>query len=419
MARTIVGLDIGTCWIRVVIAEINSSGEIEIIGVSKKPSQGVRNGVIVNIEAAKNVIKDAIDEAEQSAGTTVLGVYISIGGSQVTSMPSSGAVAIDPSERKSRDKIVSVEVNEDAKARVLKCAESVSIPLNEVLLNNAPQCYFVDGIEYENPIGIKGVRLEVKTLLLKVSTSAYANIEECIRRAEYISNGVSVKTIVAAQAVLRKDERELGSVLIDLGGGSTDVVVLYKDAPVFTTSIPYGGNTVTTDISAGLGIPFSIAEDLKLKYGTCWFEGNEENEEVIIPGIGGLAPELTNRHELGEIIQARVQEILEDVVHEVARNSGLKLLQGTIVLTGGGALMQGIETLTQSVWQTSAVRIGLTQDYGGTDDSYRSADFATAVGLVLVNKKRALSVATPKVVSKKQSAEKKKNIFARFINKIK
>lgn len=144
----------------------------------------------------------------------------------------------------------------EAKNRALDCAQAVSIPLNEILLHILPQEYLVDGREYANPIGIKGVRLEVKTLLLKVSTSAYANINECIMRAEYQLRRITLKTLAAAYATLREDERDLGSILIDLGGGSTDVIVLNKDAPVFTTSIPAGGNRVTNDISEVMGVPF-------------------------------------------------------------------------------------------------------------------------------------------------------------------
>ena len=158
MARTIVGLDIGTCWIRAVIAEVNANDEIEIIGISKRPSQGVRNGIIVNIDATKNVIKETIEAAEISAGTTVVEVYTSIGGSQVTSLPSTGVVGADP-KGGNRE----VEIKMEAKNRALDCAQAVSIPLNEILLHILPQEYLVDGREYANPIGIKGVRLEVKT----------------------------------------------------------------------------------------------------------------------------------------------------------------------------------------------------------------------------------------------------------------
>lgn len=413
MARTIVGLDIGTCWIRAVIAEVNANDEIEIIGISKRPSQGVRNGIIVNIDATKNVIKETIEAAEISAGTTVVEVYTSIGGSQVTSLPSTGVVGADP-KGGNRE----VEIKMEAKNRALDCAQAVSIPLNEILLHILPQEYLVDGREYANPIGIKGVRLEVKTLLLKVSTSAYANINECIMRAEYQLRRITLKTLAAAYATLREDERDLGSILIDLGGGSTDAIVLNKDAPVFTTSIPAGGNRVTNDISEVMGVPFSVAEELKIKYGTCWLNEGEENEEVIIPGVGGLPPELTNKAALSEIITARVEEILVSAKKEVVRRSGLTELRGTIVLTGGGALMPGIETLAQEVWKTTAVRIGCCADFGGTDDSYRNADFATAVGLVLANKNDDSSAAVSRKVSKKQKQDSMSSWFKNLLKKI-
>ena len=411
MAHMIVGLDIGTCWIRTVIAEVSPEGDVEITGISKTPSQGVRNGVIVNIEAAKNVIKESVEAAEMQAGATVVEVYVSIGGSQVTSLPNNGLVSADP-----RNERREVEIRQEAKTRVLESAKSISIPLNEILLHILPQEYLVDGREYSDPIGIKGVRLEVKVLLLKVSSSAYSNIQECITRAEYVLRRITFKTLAAAYATLRKDERDLGSILIDLGGGSTDVIVLNKDAPVFTTSIPAGGNRVTNDISMVLGVPFDVAEDMKLKHGTCWLNENEADEEVIIPGIGGLPPELTNKAALSEIITARVEEILVSARREVVRKSGLTELRGTIVLTGGGALMPGIETLAQSVWGTSAVRIGYSADFGLSDESYREADFATAVGLVLANKDDEQYASSRKV--KKQRADPKSGWFSNLLKKI-
>lgn len=413
LVRTIVGLDIGTCWIRTVIAEVNAADEVEIIGISKRPSLGVRNGVIVNIDATKNVIRETIEAAEIIAGTTVVEVYTSIGGSQVTSLPSTGVVGADP-----RGGNHEVEIRQEAKNRALECAKAVSIPLNEILLHILPQEYLVDGREYANPIGIKGVRLEVKTLLLKVSTSAFANIKECITRAEYQLRRITLKTLAAAYATLREDERDLGSILIDLGGGSTDVIVLNKDAPVFTTSIPAGGNRVTNDISTVMGVPFSVAEELKLKYGTCWLDEGEADDEVIIPGVGGLPPEVTVKSVLSEIITARVEEILMSAKKEVVRRSGLTELRGTIVLAGGGALMPGIETLAQEVWKTTAVRIGCTADYGGSDDSYRNADFATAVGLVLANRNDDTPGAVPRRNAKKQKADLKRSWFRSLLKKI-
>ena len=206
-------------------------------------------------------------------------------------------------------------------------------------------------------------------------------------------------------------------ILIDLGGGSTDVIVINKGAPVFTASIPSGGNRVTNDIATVMGVPFSIAEKLKLDYGSCWLEPEEENDEVIIPGVGGMAPQLSNKKILAEIISARVEEIMLAVRKEVVRHSGLTKLSGTIVLTGGGANMPGIVTLVQAVWNSSSVGIGTSADFGGADTSYRNADFATAIGLVLCNKDED-SKSSLKKTARKQTSEPKKSFLKNLLNKL-
>ncbi len=410
----IVGLDIGTCNIRVVIAQINAENEIEIIGVSKNPSKGLRDGIIVNIEDAKNSIKDAIVEAEIKAGVDeVTGVYVSIGGSQVTSVPVGGMAGTNTKGHV-------VEITPKDKDNALQSALAVRLPMDEKRLHLIPQEYIVDGVEYPNPIGINGVRLEVKALLVKVSSAAFKNVQDCIMRAGYSLQGMALKTLASAYAVLRKDERDMGSILIDFGGGSTDVLVLNKDAPVFTTSIPYGGNIVTKDIEAVMGVPFNIAEDLKIKYGTCYMNEEEEDEEVIVPSVGGLPPESKTRSFLCEIIRTRMEEILMSARKEVVKKSGQKILNGAIVLTGGGSLMPGIETLTQVVWNTSAVRIGSSADFGGAYDAYRNADFATAVGLVVAsNKNDSFSSGAHKKDIKKDDPDAGNSWFKRLLKKIK
>lgn len=413
LSRRIVGLDIGTCFIRTVIAEIDSDGHIEVIGLSKIPSQGVRNGVIVNIDATKEAVQKSIETAEQMAGVEVIELYSTIGGNQVSSMKSTGIVGVDPKGVSTRP----LEIKPEAKDRALKSAKSMLIPYDEVLLHIIPQEYKVDGKEYPDPIGILGVRLVVDALLVKVSKSSQGNIAECIARAGYELHNITLKTLAAATATIHKDEMALGSILIDFGGGSTDVIVINKNAPVYTTSIPYGGNRVTSDISQVLGVPFSVAEELKLNYGSCWLEPEEENMQVIIPGIGGLPPAPITKKLLSDIIASRVEEILLAVRKEVVRHSGLKKLNGTIVLTGGGALMPGVVTLAQAVWNSSNVRDGYGSDFGGADTSYRYADYATVMGLILRNKEDESRLASRKV-AKKPGTTEKKSFFKNLLKKI-
>lgn len=411
MTRKVVGLDIGTCFIRTIIAEIDENEKIEIIGVSKIPSQGVRNGVIVNIDAAMNAIQKSVMEAEDKAAVEVRCVYTDIGGSQIESFDSNGQVGVDTS-KKSR----MTEIDVGTKARALESARQISIPLDKTLLHLIPQTYIIDGIENQNPLGMLGVRLEVKTHLVTASITTVENIRQSVERAGFEIGNVTLKTLAASYATIHDDEKELGSILIDLGGGTTDVMVLNKGAPVFTTSIPAGGNRVTSDIATVMGIPVSDAERLKLEHGACWLFGGEENEEVIIPGVGGLPPESSNRRILYEIISARMEEILTAVKKEVVRKSNLKTLNGSIVLTGGGALMKGVLELTQSIWKTSAVRVACSSDFGGIDDCYRDADYATVVGLVLANKKEGTNQISKKRSQKQGSKENGKGFLAGLSN---
>ena len=383
MSSIIVGLDIGTCAVKTVIAERLPDGKIEIIGVSKRPSQGLRNGVIVNIDAAMSSIIETIEEAEQNAGMEVTSVYTAIGGAQVESMNSEGQIGVDTSG-KNRP----LEISESARRRAIEAAKAVQIPLDKKLIHVIPQEYIIDGISgYPNPVGILGVRLEVQVHLVMASITAYSNIQQCISRSGYMLDGVMLKTLAASLATVHTDEMDLGSILIDLGGGTTDIMVLYKGAPIFTASIPVGGNMVTADIAAVKRIPVNIAEKIKVESGCCWIStGNEQNEEVIIPSVGGIPPEQSNRYELCEIIQSRMVEIFKMCRKEIVHHVNLPSMSGSIILTGGGALMPGVTELAQAVWETTAVRIGTCPDLGGVTGNYRDPDYATVIGLVMANK---------------------------------
>lgn len=385
LSSTIVGLDIGTSFIKIVIGEVNpETQKLEIIGFAKCPSQGLRvGGAITNIEACVKAIKSAIEEAEQAAGVEVLSFYTAIGGSQVQSLNTKGQIGVDATGKKNRP----IEIDRNAKDRAIEAAKAVLISIDKRLLHILPQEYIIDGIGgYENPIGQMGVRLEVAAHLVTVSVTPYESLRQCVIRSGYNLNGVMLKTLAETFSSLSKEDMKLGSILIDLGGGTTDFIVLSNGAPIYSSSIPYGGKQVTDDIAVVKGITFDIAEKLKIEYGTCWLFGGEEKEEVIIPGIGGKAPEQTNKLDLYEIIESRVEEILTMVRQDVGKKAQIKKLDGCIVLTGGGALMPGVVELTQSVFRSSSVRVACGPDLGGADDSYRNPEYSTAVGLVIANK---------------------------------
>ena len=410
MSNFIVGLDIGTSAIRVVIGEVDDDKNLKIKGVSKCPSKGLRNGVIVNIDAAMSVIKDAVEKAEMQAGVDVLSVYTAIGGSQVEGRSANGGVGVDVSRKNRR-----LEISEETKMRALSSAQAVELPFGKHLLHNIPQEYKIDEIPgYKDPVGILGVRLDVSAYLVSASITTLANIDECIKRTGLNLDGIMLKTLSASLATLHEEEKELGSILIDLGADSTDIIVLYKDAPIYITSIPVGGNYVTNDIVQVKGIPFADAEEIKIKYGCCWIEGNESEEEVVIREIGARPAELTTRYELCQIIQPRMDEIFSMARAAVVRHSGLKKLNGSIVLTGGGALMSGVVHLAQSVWRTTSVRVGEVSNFGDIDangsslNSYQRADFATVMGLVIYNKDKSVIEKKHKKVAKVQEETKEK-----------
>lgn len=378
MNRFVVGLDLGTNFVRVVIGEVSEEGVLEIIGTAKRPSSGLRNGVIVNRENTMECIKSVIEEAEQNAGYEVVSCVTAIGGSQIESLNSTGLVAISSHGRGER------EITKSDVDRVLENATAIQIPMDRKILHLIPQNYIVDGqSDYKNPINIIGVRLEAEVHIVTASKTSVQNLMACVERSGYQLDNVMLKTLACTSAVMCDEERELGSILIDLGGSTTDVLVIINDAPVLTVSIPVGGNLVTNDIAIVKGVSPVTAENLKIECGCCWIPMIDNDDEIIIPGVGGRNPEVTSKSELCQIIQPRMEEIFSMVRDEVIQRSNLTQLSGNIILTGGGAMMEGAVELAQEIFKTSAVRIGIPSDFGGLQEEYRRADFATAIGLVL------------------------------------
>lgn len=412
----IVGLDLGTSFVRTVIGEIIEEGKIEIIGTAQKPSAGFRNGVIVNRELAMECIRSCIEDAEISAGYEVYSCITCIGGSHIESINSTGLVAIASHGKGPR------EINKGDIERVLDAANAINIPMNRTMLHEIPQTYKIDGTDVcKNPLGNLAVRLEAEVHIVTASKTQVINMTQCIERAGYSLDGVMLKTLAAMHAVMGEDERELGSIIIDLGGGTTDVIVINKDAPVCTVSVPVGGNLVTNDIAIVKGTSPQIAEKIKLESGCCWADAMEGDGEVIIPGAGGRAPEVCSRSEICMgIIEPRMREIFSMVRDEIINKTNTTL-SGNIILTGGGALMPGVVQLAEDVFGTSAVRLGTPGDFGGLQEQYRRPDFATAVGLVL-----GYLVDNPGGEDKKNKKDKKRkedndsgneNFFAKMMKK--
>ena len=387
----IVGLDVGSSVIKVAIGSYDEkTEEVQIAGISSIKSAGLRNGVVVNIEDAKDAIQKVIDAAEQNAGMKIDSVVTAVGGACIESMNSKGSVPVNSAGKNNK------EITKSDYKRVIEYASTVPFPPDREKLHVIPQNFIVDGVRgIQNPINQIGTRLEVEVHIVTASIGVITNLGNCIGRAGYHLDGVMLKTLAATQAVCHQDELELGSIVIDLGAGTTDVIVLVNGAPISTGSVPVGGNMVTSDIAQVTGIPFADAERIKKESGCCWNEliNAATDSEVILPGVGGRSPQIITKSQLSFIIQARMEQILNFVKAEIIKNTKnmVRELSGNIVLTGGGAQIEGIVELAQNVFKTSSVRIGIPENLGGIEEDYRHPDFATAVGLVIANKKLAES----------------------------
>lgn len=383
--RVIVGLDIGSSVIRVAVGEVDEDNQLHVISTASKKSAGLRNGVIVNIEDAKDVIKSAIETAETTGGVIVNSVIASVGGSQIESENANGVVPVHSGGKNSG------VVTKDDIEKVIDNATSLNYPADRDKIHVIPQCYIIDDARrVDNPINNLAFRLEARVHIITASKSIIQNIRSCIDRAGYGLEGVMLKTLAETQAVCHEDELELGSIIIDLGAGTTDVIVLINGAPVSTASVQVGGNLVTNDIAIVTGIPVAAAEKIKIESGCCWGGAisPEDDVDVILPGVGGRPPEVIGKSDLCEIIQARMRQIFVMVKSEIKKNTdeSIKNLAGNIILTGGGARMEGVIELAQDVFKTSAVRIGVPESLGGIEEEYRNPEFATAIGLLVANK---------------------------------
>ena len=404
MSDIVVGLDIGTSNVRVVIAEYDENNRLRIVGLGKAPSTGLRSGVIVNIEATMRAVTAAIEAAELMSGYEVHSCFVGIGGTQVDSLNSTGQVSVSNKSK---------EINQNDINRVIETASHLSIPLDRQVLHVVPQMYTVEhGVNMmqktKDPINVIGTRLYVDVHIVTATTTTVQNIFTCASRAGYTVDGVMLKTLATAEAVLTEEEKELGSILIDMGGGSTDVIVVADGAPICTDSIPVGGLLVTNDISVVRGISTETAEKIKISDGCCWEPLVDKNEEVLILGVNGR-PESIPRTELCDIIQPRVGEIFEMIREKISSKIKDRRLSGNVVLVGGGARMSGVIELASAVFNTESVRIGLPSNLGGLTDEYRTPDSATAIGLVVANSEVLLHKGEKR--NRKDSSRKKQGFM--------
>ena len=371
----IVGLDIGTTKIAVLVGVKNEFGKIEILGVGRAPSLGVRRGVVANIEQTVLAIRAAVEEAEKKSNVEIKSVHVGIAGQHIKSLKHSGS--------RIRERIEDPIAQKDVDNLIDSMYKLVMLP-GEEIIHVLPQEYTIDSeTGIKNPIGHEGVRLEANFHIITGQMAAAKNIKKCVEKAGLQVVNLVLEPIASSAAVLSEEEKEAGVVLVDIGGGTTDIAIFYDKIIRHTSVIPFGGNVITEDIKEGCSILQKHAEELKIKFGSALAKENQDNEIIVIPGLKGRSPKEISTKNLASIIEARMKEILELVAFEI-RNSGFekKLIAG-IVVTGGGAQLKHMKQLVEYTIGMDT-RIGYPNEHlAKSNEDVTSPLFSTGVGLVL------------------------------------
>lgn len=372
----VVGLDIGTSKVCAIVGEMTEHG-VEIIGLGSHPSQGLRKGVVINIESTVNSIKKAVEEAGLMAGCEIHTVFTGISGGHIKAFNSHGIVAVKNKEVAQRDL-----------ERVIDAAKAVAIPMDREVLHVLPQDYIIDEQDgIKDPLGMSGVRLEAKVHIITGSVTAAQNIVKCCNRTGLNVAEIVLAPLAAAEAVLSDEERELGVMLVDMGGGTTDIAVYHDGTLKHTAVLGIGGNHVTNDIAAGLRTPFNDAERIKRRYGFAKARMATAEERVEVPSVGGKGAGTVSRQILCEIIEPRLDEIFELIQREVAKSGYEGSLASGVVITGGSMLLPGAVEVAERTFGLP-VRLGVPAHVGGLVDVIDSPAYSAAVGLVLHGMKR-------------------------------
>ena len=366
----VVGLDIGTAKVMVVVAEVLPNGELKLAGLGVAPSNGLKRGVVVNIDATVQSIQQALKEAELMADCKITRVYTGITGSHIRGINSSGMVAI-------KDK----EVTRADVARVVETARAINISTDQRLLLVEPQEFVIDGQDVKEPIGMSGIRLEAKVHIVTGAQSAAENIIKCVRRCGLEVDQLMLNPLASSLAVLTEDERELGVCLVDIGAGTTDVAIFTNGAIRHTAVIPIAGDLITSDIAMALRTPTKDAEDIKVEHGYAKQLLADPDAHLEVPGLGDRGPRMLSRQALAGVIEPRIEEIFS-LVQQVVRESGYEeVLSSGIVLTGGSAVMPGMVELGEDIF-LKPVRRGIPKYASALSDMVAQPRAATVMGLL-------------------------------------
>lgn len=381
-SNTIVGLDVGTTKVSAIVGEVGIDGQLQIYGFGVAPSLGIRKGSVIDIEKTVRSIEEAIDKAEQMSGRPIEGGYVGITSTVISSLNNRGVVAVANPDR---------EITQEDVDRVLQAARVIALPHDRRIIHVIPRQFIIDGndnILY--PVGMMGSRLEVETHIVTITNAAVQNLLKCCERAGFHVQELVLNAYASGEAVLYPAEKELGVVVVDIGGGTTDIALYEQGTLWFTCVLPVGGDYITSDLAVGLRTPLNQAEKIKKEFGCALPSLTSENEMVEVSSVGGKNTCRVPKKTVANIIQPRVQEILGLIKNKIDNSGYRGLLPGGVVLTGGTALTDGIVELASEELQRP-VRVGYPEAVGGLADVIHSPEFATSVGLLLYGSKRIKS----------------------------
>ncbi|MFW5976371.1 MAG: cell division protein FtsA [Bacillota bacterium] len=411
--KLITGLDIGTTKICAMIAEITSKNQMEIIGIGLSPSHGLRKGIVVDIDKTSKAVKAAVEKAERMAGVAINSAYVGIAGAHISSINSHGVVAVTGEEK---------EIERSDIQRVMEAAQIIPLSAEEEIIHVLPREFIVDGCEgIKDPLGMSGVRLEVETHIITGSTTSIQNLVKSVLNVGLEVNDIVLEPLASSKAVLSEDEKELGVALVDIGGGTTDVVVFHEGSISYTSVLPVGGNHVSNDIAVGLRTPISEAEKLKIKKGSTLPNKVNDDDYIDVLSASGKIKNKVSRRSLCKVIQPRSQEMFGLIKKELKEAGPRDLTPAGLVLTGGASLLDGMSEMASEIVDLP-VRLGEPDYVNGLSDvidnpvyaqkgkKIPKAIFSTAVGLL------EYGMESPDSSIEKQ---KSKEIVNNFFNKIK
>jgi cell division protein FtsA len=371
--NVLAAIDVGSSKVCTLVAEVMSDEDVRILGVGITPSQGVKKGMVENIQQATAAIANSVDRAERSSGSRILSAHVSVGGNHVQSINNRGVATMPGGQR---------PISEEDIDRAMEGAKSLNLPSNREILHSIPRFFIVEGEEQvSDPVGMYGQRLDMDTHIVTGSVTAIQNLTQCVEGAGVEVEALVFSPLAAAEAVLEEEEKRQGVILADIGGGTTEIAVFVEGAVFHTTVLPVGGYHLTHDLVAGLRAPYSHVEELKLDYGSALPSQVDAEEMVEIEAFGGQRTKEVSRRRLAEILQARFEEILEMIYIDVKRAGFDDVIAAGLVLSGGTASLRGVNELSELVLRMP-VRTGIPRRIHGLSDSLNSPAYATSVGLL-------------------------------------